>query len=165
MRGQGAGGNAGAGGYGAGGNTDSAVVSTGDRASSVPGPLPSNYTSKLSLPLDPPSNPSKQSPAPDPPVKSVKVVKPPVKTTDPSGPLLPPYRTVIRKYGYGIGGTGGDGAGEWPSRYGARSGTRAAAVGTGRSRWNRDRRADGQAQTAGPRWRGNAAARLAGGDP
>ena len=55
------------------------VVSTGDRASSVPGagPLPSNYV--------------KTEPALGPPVKSVKVVKPPVKTTDPSGPLLPPY--------------------------------------------------------------------------
>ena len=29
-----------------------------------------------------------------PPVKSVKLVKPPVKTTDPSGPLLPPYRRL-----------------------------------------------------------------------
>ena len=55
------------------------VVSTSDRASSVPRPLPSNYV--------------KAEPALGPPVKSVKVVKPPVKTTDPSGPLLPPYRT------------------------------------------------------------------------
>jgi hypothetical protein len=53
------------------------VVSTSDRASSVPRPLPSNYV--------------KTEPALGPPVKSVKVVKPPVKTTDPSGPLLPPY--------------------------------------------------------------------------
>jgi hypothetical protein len=53
------------------------VVSTSDRASSVPRPLPSNYV--------------KAEPALGPPVKSVKVVKPPVKTTDPSGPLLPPY--------------------------------------------------------------------------